>query len=248
MIDQYEEPVLSQSFTAFIAEERMRFAGDNNNRAAFSLVQVARYVRFVGHVYSRYDEIAQVVDARFKKISQQMRANRDMTEAEQADALDGWKYDVLLHLEVESFFLFTNILLGKIAQCIEDYFGPAQGLTLASHKKMCKNIKAYATDKGLNLPIDWVEKAENLRTTVTNYRDKHITHFKNPRALHGTSFSLDGGVTGMTTFMLYTKESDSQTTSHKVGEVYEDISGYCNLFLELIHMNHDYSRYAGNAA
>ena len=115
MIDQYEEPELSQIFTTFIAEERMRFAGNNNNRAAFSLAQVARYVRFVGHVYSRYDEIAQLVGERFKKISEKMRANRDMTEEEQIDALDGWKYDVLLHLETESFYIFTSILLDKIA-------------------------------------------------------------------------------------------------------------------------------------
>ena len=165
MIDQYEEPELSQIFTTFIAEERMRFAGNNNNRAAFSLAQVARYVRFVGHVYSRYDEIAQLVGERFKKISEKMRANRDMTEEEQIDALDGWKYDVLLHLETESFYIFTSILLDKIAQCIGDYFGPARVWSLTSHHKMCNNIRAYAEDKGLDLPIDGVEKKDNLLTT-----------------------------------------------------------------------------------
>jgi hypothetical protein len=48
----------------------------------------------------------------------------------------------------------------------------------------------------------------------------------------------------MTTNMLYPKDSDTQTTSHKVGDVYGNISEYCNLFQELIHKNHGHSRYA----
>lgn len=244
---EYEETEFSKRFSDFISEERRRFLGDADNRAAFSLAQVARYVRFLGLVHSRYTRISKIVSARFEKISEQMLANRDMTAEEQADVLDGWKYDALVHLEIESFYLFANILLSKIAQCIEDYFGPARGLTLKSHSNLCKFIEAYAKDKELNLPESWIKSADDLKCAVTDYRDKNIAHFKNPRALHGTTFTKDG-VTGMTTIMLYPKETDATSTSRNIDDLYKDISGYCDKFRELIHENQRKSRYVSDAA
>ena len=104
----YVEPAISVAMTEFIAAERMRFEGDDNNRVAFSLAQVARYLRFLGHVHARYLDIAEIVGARFEGISKQMRSGQNMTSAELEGAMDGWKYDVLLHLEIETFFCFRT--------------------------------------------------------------------------------------------------------------------------------------------
>ena len=243
---ELSEPEVSRRFSVFISEERERYSGDSNNRVAFSVDQVVRYVRFLGLVYLRYEEIATVVTARFNRISQQFESGRDMTPAESKDLMDGWKYDSRMHLEIESFYLFANILLGKIAQCTEDFFGSARSMTLQSHRKLCKHISKYAAIKELTLPNNWVASAESLLRSVTDYRDDQITHFKKPRALHGTTFN-GAGTVGIQMTMLYPKESDTQPASGNIGDLYQEISDYCTAFLDLIHENHGRSRYANNA-
>jgi hypothetical protein len=51
---------------------------------------------------------------------------------------------VLVHLEIESSYLFAKILLDKIAHAFEFYFGPSCKKSLDSHDSLVKNFTAYA--------------------------------------------------------------------------------------------------------
>src|SRR5262249_60032967 len=123
-----------------------------------------------------------------------------------------------LHFEIEICLLFAKILLDKIAQFIEDFFGVARGASLRSHDKWCKAVKEYSQAKGLEMPAGISETMDRLRSVVADYRDKQITHFQNPRAFHVTHITREGA-TQIGTTALDPKDSDKWSTSPAVGEV-----------------------------
>jgi hypothetical protein len=98
----------------------------------------------------------------------------------------------LLHLEIESFYLFAKILLDKIAHALEFYFGLGRKKSLDSHDGLVKNFAQYAEVKCLTLPSDFMTIAARLKTDVSDYRDYEIAHEKSPRRMSGTVFDAEG--------------------------------------------------------
>jgi hypothetical protein len=146
-------------------------------------------------------------------------------------------------MEIESYFLFVSILLDKISQCIEDFFGVSRSLTLRSHDKCRKNLAAYTAAKGLAVPSNMVSLAESLYLQVTAFRDKRITHLRNPRATHATMFHPERGAQ-MAVLALYPKETDLQQNSPSIPELRNEIEQYVSMFIDLISNNRVKSRYA----
>src|SRR5262245_52367091 len=121
---------LVDRFVAFVVAERERYEGDDNNRVAFSLGQVGRYLRFVEIAKFRYQAVNEEVVGRFRREIDKAAANpgtRELTAEEVAEFETGSRLHLLLHFEIESFILFAKTLLDKIAHCIEDLYGPARG-------------------------------------------------------------------------------------------------------------------------
>ncbi len=148
----------------------------------------------------------------------------------------------ILHLETESFFLFAKIALDKIARCIEDYFGSARGLSLRSHDKWCKHASSFTNVKTLDLPDGLSDTIIKLREWISDYRDKQISHFQNPRAIFPTYISAEGSTQIGITF-LNPKKSDQQEKSPEVDEVYNKLETYVRQLIELITSNRSRSRY-----
>ncbi len=70
---------------------------------------------------------------------------------EQWDSLrKGAAVATVLHLRIETFYLFANITLDVIAKTIETYFptyfGQARGASLNKHSDLCKNLPKFAAD------------------------------------------------------------------------------------------------------
>ena len=234
-------------YERFVEAERALYLGEANNLVAFTLGQVGRYLRFLEIIYKRYKCAAYALSEKWEEYIELLNSGKELTDEDHQKFLMSWQDTESLHLEIESFFLFSNILLGKFGQCIERFFGQAQGCSLGSHRKLCKSIDSYRSQKDLNILDSWLEMARNLESSVTDYRDKSIAHFKNPRALHGTSFSKEGKA-GILTTTLYPKKSDTQAISKDVDEVYELIHRYCEGFQLLIKSNRGKSVFAEDAA
>ena len=234
-------------YERFVEAERALYLGEANNLVAFTLGQVGRYLRFLEIIYKRYKCAAYALSEKWEEYIELLNSGKELTDEDHQKFLMSWQDTESLHLEIESFFLFSNILLGKIGQCIERFFGQGQRCSLGSHRKLCKNIDSYMDQKDLVILDSWLEMADNLESSVTEYRDKSIAHFKNPRALYGTTFSKEGKA-GILTTMLYPKESDTQSISQDVNEVYELIHRYCEGFQLVIKSNRGKSVFAKNAA
>ena len=58
----------------------------------------------------------------------------------------------LIHLDIETFYLFAKILLDRIATGIEVWFGAARSMSVSSHSKLTRNCERYARCIGIELP------------------------------------------------------------------------------------------------
>lgn len=244
MTDTQEQSVV-QKFSEFIGCERGRYLDDDNNRVAFSLSQIARYLEFLQIIKSRYDDVAQqavaLTLARIEN-AKQHPGERPMNAADVRELESHRQLQVLLHLEITSFFLFAKILLDKIAQAIEDFFGQVRSASLQSHDKLCKNILVFAQGKGLTIPDGLSDLVAALRQEIADYRDKEITHFRNPRAVHATSFSSAGDAHVSTVF-LYPKSTDNQSNSPDIAGVHQRLDTYVDYIIALIATNRSKSHY-----
>lgn len=235
-------------FSEFIGNERNFYEGHDNNKVAFSLQQVARYLRFVDIIHSRYVEVnesyIQMNSSFFGNLNNKQSGSRELTADEQDQFLKHAELTEQLHLEIESFFIFTKIVLDKIAHFIQDYFGTAyrKKLKLKSHKKWCEVADSFARIKGMHLPEQIIPTMNWLQTHVAKHRDENIIHLQKSRTLFFTQNSPVAG-SRIGTTQLYPKDSDKQSQSPNVDEVVTKLDAYIQHLMDLIVSNRDKSRY-----
>lgn len=244
-------PSIVDRFSAFVIAERERYEGDDNNRVAFSLSQVGRYLRFVGIAMDRYRCTNNEVVVRFRRKMNAIREacaganktiSRELTPHEVAEGENDALLHNQLHYEIESFFLFAKILLDRISHFVGDFFGAVREVSLKSHDKWCKGINHFSRSKNLTLPEGIVETMDRLSKAVADYRDKQITHLKNPRASHGTIITGEGA-TRISMSPLYPRDNDRQADSPGVDEVVAIIEIYLLNIVELVESNREKTRY-----
>ena len=154
------------------------------------------------------------------------------------DALD---ITTRLHLEIEAFYLFAKILLDKVAQAIQFYFGPARGISLSSHDKLLKYLASYAEAKGLTIDESFISKVEKLKATVSDFRDYQISHIeegRRGRVMRGTMFT-SAGSSRMSIGMLYPQERDRQFETQPLNELLAEFSDYIDSVVDFIKPNQE---------
>ena len=221
----------------FIGSERERFTNVDNNKFAMSVSQISRYSAFLDVILKRYEEI-----------SRQLFEN---TKATQAAVLpgthpvtgqlmtlyeEGLRLNLVLHLEIESYYLFAKIMLDKIVHALEFYFGQGRSISLDSHDNLVKYFEAYAEQKGLALPSEFMAMLKTLKTDISDYRDYEIAHEKSPRRMSGTMFDAEGNMK-MTAMSLYPTEKDQQVESKVLHDLARDLDIYITQVIELIRTN-----------
>jgi len=230
-------------FEAFAIEERRRYEDDDDNKVGMSLSQMGRYLRFAAIAESRYRSSSrrfiEDTNARLKntppgvtELSAEQIAEHELSAAQGLE----------LHYDIECFVIMTKVLLDKVAHFIEDFFGKARAASLHSHHKLCLNLAQYGAEKMLVLPDEMSQLAQMLQDIVVEYRDKNITHFKNPRAAHATLFSANGEVQ-IATIMIYPSSRDRQSTSPTIADVVEMVDKYLGHVFDLVDRHRVSSRY-----
>ena len=245
MSDTQQQSVV-QKFSQFVVLERDRYAHDDSGKVDCSLSQIARYLRFLEIIKSRYDYVTKRVTASFFAVMDNARENLGqgtLTAEEMREFNANSQFYELLHLEIVSFYLFANIALDKIAQFVEDYFGKIRSVgPVDSHYKWCKGIEKFAQEKALSVPDGLPELMEALRQVIAKYRNEEIVHFKNPRVRYGTNVFRTGD-TQIGTGFLHPKNTDRHTHSPDVTKVYEQLDSYVACIIELITTNRSKSHY-----
>jgi len=221
----------------FIGSERERFAHEDNNKFATSFSQISRYSAFLDVILKRYEDASWQLFANTKAFQETVLPGEHPVSSDlMALHEESVRLTILLHLEIESFYIFAKILLDKIAHSLEFYFGQGRGTSLDSHDDLVKNFASYAGAKGLTLPPNYMMVAAALKRDISNYRDYEIEHEKSPRRMNATVFD-EHGTMRLAATRLYPTEKDQQVESKPLHDLARDINEYIGQVIELIKLN-----------
>lgn len=224
----------------FIQSERDRFETRHNNIFSFSFSSIITYLEYLEIIFDRYQKSSSDTIINSKLIRESFAGTNGPIPKEHLLLLEeNRRISRGLHLEIESFYLFSKILLDKVTQAIEYYFGPLRSYSLDSHDDFTKNIQKYAEAKNLNINSEFVALVEKCKLLISDYRDKNVSHEKSPRTMKGTSYSLETGKTKMFLNRIYPKDTEEQTESIPLDELFSLIDEYIDALIEFLNANLD---------
>jgi len=165
----------------FIRTERDRFEVKSNNLFAQSFSRIAKIYRYLMVIEDRYTLASEAFmeNTRLMNITVK-EGNHPLTPEQESLHEQSWKLNVALELEIDSFYIFSKMLLDRIAHGIELYFGQSTRCSLESHKEMSKCFPEYIEAKTLSAPpARLMELLKILKEDIRDYRDHEIVHAKN---------------------------------------------------------------------
>lgn len=210
----------------FISRERSRFSDIDNNRFAIFFGQIVTYYEFLLIIHRRYikanDDFFNIKLLIHKGLDddKMLENQRELTRQ--------------LLLEIESFYLFSKILLDLISRNLEFYFGNERKLSLDSHDLLKKNIVKFCKNKDLNIKPELVKSIVNVKENISDFRDYQISHLKNSRITKGIAFSNADKITKLILLPIYPSLRDKQIESMGLTELFTLIDKYIDGILEFI--------------
>lgn len=221
----------------FIVNEKKQYANRYANLFASSLIEALRYYEFLLIVTDRYKKRSKKMISLSNnevKLSPTQTGGPFPVTNEKIRLMEEWsRLNTLVHLEIESFYLFAKIFLDKIALFIQNYFGQARGISLRSHDKWTKNHDEFRLVKRLTYPRNLYKSIVFLNKCIVNYRDKQITHLHSQRTMRATTW---GRAKNMK-IAAYHSETKEQSYSEELPELMQVIDEYIQQLITLIESN-----------
>ena len=221
----------------FIVTEREYYTNEDGNLFASSLGEALRYYKFLLIVADRYKKISKKmvsISNKERKFTPTQTGGPFPVTNEQMRLMEEWsQLNTLVHLEIESFYLFAKIFLDKIALFIQHYFGQGRGISLRSHDKWTKNHDKFRLAKDLTYPQGFSQNIIFLNKRIIDYRDKQIAHLYSQRTVRGTGW----GDTKHMMISAYHSENGGQAVSEELPELIQAFDRYVQLLITLIESN-----------
>jgi hypothetical protein len=232
--------------SGFINTERSQYVNKDNNKFAFALGQASRYYGFLLIILDRCEKASRNMisthEKSMKLMSTQTSESVPMTVEQMRLMEESSRLMTLVHLEIESYYLFAKIFLDNVARFLYLYFRPVQGVSLKSHRNLATHHKRYCEVNSLAVPQGFSESIMLLKERICDYRDDMITHEMSLRIIKGTAWgtSRDTIIAGAT---LYPREGDSGgATSEALPQLMDDINIYIRQIFTMIETNREKSR------
>lgn len=219
-----------------------QFTGVQFTGFATSWQAVARYHTFLTLIVEREARATEIYSLAGKALRDTPPSPGPYLTAEQERRLNDLdRATDLLHLEIESFYLFAKILLDAVARAIEKYFGQERACSLDSHHDLIDNFAEYTAQKKLDIPKDFIERAKRLREDVSNFRDHEIAHSKRLNRITATAVTRDGRRATMiaTSTVVPQERLKPQASSIHVGELMSAVESYVASAIEIVKNNRD---------
>jgi hypothetical protein len=222
----------------FVNKERNNYSGNKEYLFTHSLLYQA----------SENYEYLNIIERRYKKESDLFRIFiEDKQYSKMHEPIERIINTWMLHLDIESYYIFSKILLDKMAAFIEHYFGKVSKASIYSHDKFTRNYNKYYKALSLLVPEGFTDTVLEIRNEIINYRDKQIIHIKNPRERKGTLYSSKGAIIIPTWTDISRGEIDKEITEClEISEVKIKIDKYLSILFELISINRDKCIYCEN--
>jgi hypothetical protein len=146
-----------------------------------------------------------------------------------------------IHLDIESFFVFANILLDRVASTCRYYFWKRADW---NHRQLMDSFENISRRKGLRLPDpDLLKMPCNLHGRIVSYRNTRVEHVEEPRVLFGTMWGLDKKAR-IAPSIIYPVGDEAKTAQEPTGDIEEIMAlldQYLTAILDFFEANADKS-------
>lgn len=147
------------------------------------------------------------------------------------------RQSVRVHLEIESFYVFANILLDRIASTFRFYFWRRSNW---NHRQLSQNLEKICVSKSLHVSSrDFFKMPDKLEGLIVKYRNTRIEHVEEPRLILGTSWSPSSRVK-IVPMVLYPSADEAEEVQHSTAdldELLEVLGAYMAIMLDLFDAN-----------
>lgn len=234
----------------FIGTEREQYTNRDNNLFAFSLGQALRYYNFLLIVADRYKKASKKMistsNKMMKLIHAQPSGSNLMTDEQIRLMEEASRLTALVHLEIESFYMFAKIFLDKIALFIKNYFGTVRKISLVSHHKWVNNHEKFRLAKDLTYPQGFSQSIIFLQEHICDYRDKQISHLYSQKTIKATSWGDTKQAKISSGGQLYPTETGNKVqvqSSYELLYLLQAIDTYIQQLITLIESNRAKTRF-----
>jgi hypothetical protein len=211
---------------AFI-EARLRHRDTRGvNLLNSSLSAWLRYYGFLEIIRSRYEQMSTPYVEAVKLQMERTKADvvigqpssRYLTQEELLEMQRLGQVAQRLHLDIESFYVFANILLDRIASTFRYYFWRKPQW---NHRQLVQRIAKICEEKPLSaVPIDILTIPADLQRHVVNYRNTRIEHVEEPRFQFATMWNSDKKAKIYPT-LLYPEQGEVESLQYSTGDINE---------------------------
>jgi hypothetical protein len=159
--------------------------------------------------------------------------------------------ELQLHLELKTIFIFSSILLDRIAACTQYYFGKGSKQWL-SFEAMKDHLQGYCHKRGLPPPTDkMMEVIQWLHKNVSEFRHllvihKHENDYR-VRLHFGTGWSNDDDETYFSLGLAYPQGNERPFLSEKPRNILNNLNQLLEQWVEYLRSNHDKRSLSPNA-
>jgi len=226
----------------FIMTERFQYA--DINVFAIDLGPALRYYDFLLIILSRYEEANKgmvAIHEEERKLTPAKAGITRVTPEQGRLMVESSRLTTLVHLEIESFYMFAKVFLDNVTRFLYVYFGQERGVGLKSHNDLAKHHEKYFKAKGLVIPEGLPESVTLLKESVCDYRDKEISHELSLRRIRATGWSGSGGAR-IVGGIVNPRKDDTAATSAELPQLMEAINAYIRQVITLIESNRSKSR------
>ncbi len=214
---------------AFIDTERWNFDGRDNNLYHVAFREVTVYRAVLGLIQDRYRAAGSEYMARSEAFTLRIRTAAASAERIGPNArLE--ELQLMLRIEIESFYLFARILLDKIALAVHFYFG----LNQSGHSLLIKQL----AKAGLPASERLRTLAKDLGKQIGGFRSEQITHQRELRAIRSTGYRTGEGPRVILS-NLYPTVADQQYESRPLEALIAAIDDYLSEIMEFLAVNRE---------
>lgn len=242
-----------ESIHAFIKEGRKKTDTKSGNILGTSVGIWIRYYNFLQVIRHRFAGDSGDFTADMERRLAAMKessGSREMTPEEIQDFQRSADIQLVLHLDIESLYVFAKILLDRMADTFAYYFNIdwtdfGGQLFGSSHTRLTNQFDRICEARGLqSKSAELSGMLADLKSRIVDYRTGMIEHIFEPRIIHGTSWG-GGKKAKISATVLYPVEADHekylQKNTEDPDELVAELDKYIGAMLRFMEANTDKS-------
>jgi len=208
-----------------------------------SLGSWLRYRLFLGVIRDRYVKASEVHTRDWQLLLESVEKRSTAGESHSMTGDERKEYDRItqhsmrVHLEIESFYVFANILLDRIASTFRFYLWRRPEW---NHRQLSQNLEKICTKKSLQVPSpDLLKMPHALEDLIVKYRNTKIEHVDEPRMILGTTWSPTSRVR-IVPIVLYPSPGEAEEVQHSTADLDEllaSLDAYMTTMLDFFDAN-----------